>query len=220
LPARPSRIRPDFDGPLRAWARLPPCTAAEERALIARVRAGDTAARDELVGRNLRLVAGVAAGLVRPGREVDDLIGWGWLGLLAAVAEFDPARGVRFATFATWMIRRAIQAGLGGHRRLNRRPAPCLSDLEADDRPAIDVPDYREPPPAAGAERADERARAGRLLAGLPDREAEVVRARFGIGRERLTLADAGRYLGITRERVRQLEARALRKLKATEDGG
>jgi RNA polymerase sporulation-specific sigma factor len=215
LPLPPARTRPDFAGPLREWARLPLCTVEEERDLATRAQAGDTAARDELAGRNLRLVAEVAATQMRPGREIDDLIGWGWFGLLLAIDRFDPARGVRFATFAWREIRSEIQRGLGFARKMGFRPHPCLSQLEADDLPAFDPPDHREPPPGAGAELADEREWAERLLAGLAAREAGVIRGRFGIGGERLTLAECGRRLGITKKWARVIERTAMRKLKA-----
>jgi RNA polymerase sigma factor (sigma-70 family) len=215
VPHPPARTRPDFAGPLAAWARLPLCTAAEERDLATRAQAGDTAARDELAGRNLRLVAEVARTQMGPGREIDDLIGWGWFGLLLAIDRFDPARGVRFGTFAWYEVRDEIQRGLGFARKMGRRPHLCLSQLEADDLPAFDPPDHREPPPGAGAERADERKWAARLLAGLAAREAGVIRGRFGIGGERLTPEECGRRLGITKEWVRVIERMALRKLKA-----
>src|SRR5690242_162280 len=83
-------------------------TADEERALFARMAAGDTSARDELVTCNMRMVAKIAMKYRARGMEFDDLISEGVIGMLQAIAKFDPARDLKFSTYATWWIRQAV----------------------------------------------------------------------------------------------------------------
>jgi RNA polymerase primary sigma factor len=87
-------------------------SAEEERTLAAAIARGDADAHARMAHANLRLVVAIARQYLGSGLDLDDLIGEGNLGLLRAVAEFDPGRGVRFGTYAAWWIRQAIRAAL------------------------------------------------------------------------------------------------------------
>ena len=223
--------------------------------------------REHLVLSNLRLVASLARRYMGNGLLFLDLVQEGNLGLIRAAEKFDPSKGCRFSTYATWWvtqkIRRAIieqgptiripvhRAVLSRKihkiqheltRELGRKPLPdeiaerggisteqldfldtaarevvALQDpIGQDDGELQDlVADVSLPPPDEGIRRREVREEISGLLAILPDRDQQVIRMRYGIGLEREhTLEEVGRTFGITRERVRQLEARALQMLR------
>ena len=251
-------------------------TAAEEIDLGRRLAAGDRSAGDRLATENLRLVAYIAARLKRPGRDLDDRIADGTLGLLRAVEKWDPSRGYRFSTYATWWVKQFIYRGAedGGFIRvpsyaqqLSRKWSAIVGRLSAelgraptDDEVARaagvsgtkrenveqarrvegmhraeDGHDPKEPRAfrsdllvligdrSAGPVERAERAEADRLtaedvrarLAGLPPRHAEVIRRRFGLGGPEQTLQQVAAAMGVTRERVRQIEAKAMSRLRS-----
>lgn len=103
--------------------------AAQERALAVRVQAGDGEARRHMIEANLRLVVSVARPYTGRGVALMDLIAEGNLGLIRAVEKFDPARGVRFSTYAVWWIREAVQAAVASHGRTVRLPVHVLREI-------------------------------------------------------------------------------------------
>jgi DNA-directed RNA polymerase sigma subunit (sigma70/sigma32) len=120
----------DADSEIAPWigksGRL--LTAAEEVTLARRVARGDKAAKDRLTEANLRLVISIARKYCAPGVPLSDLIQEGNLGLIRAVEKFDPERGFRFSTYATWWIRRAISRAVINQGRTIRIPVYVADD--------------------------------------------------------------------------------------------
>jgi RNA polymerase primary sigma factor len=219
-----------------------------------------------MIEANLGLVLTVARRYLDRGMDLEDLVGEGRLGLIAAAAEFDPARGCRFCAFAAYRIGLAIRRalvdttplirvpagavkvlvdwrraerelgrkqghepsfeeiassmGLGAARRATvarAQEARRLRAVGGSDSESVgwDLATMTRPDDLADArlEAEDERARARRMLDRLDDRERTVVILRFGLEDDPMTLQEIGRRLGLTRERVRQIETEALRKL-------
>lgn len=210
---------------LKEIARFPLLTREEEQDLARTLRsktadASEKArARERLTNANLKLVVTLAKRHTRSGLSLHELIAEGNVGLIKAVERFDPKRGTRFSTYAAYWIRRAIQLAV---RRL-KRGAPEGQDPEETDPPAgrtvrLDALFGLSDPDRDGEleqSRLDlEQIR--RVIDELGGREAEILRLRYGLtpGGEPLTLNEIGRKLGITRERVRQIEERAIRKLQ------
>jgi len=244
--------------------------AAEEHALAVRVRAGDAEAERHLIEANLRLVISLAKRYVNRGLSLLDLIEEGNVGLLHAVRKFDPDRGTRFSTYATWWIRQAIVRALANQARLVRLPVhvelllgqyvkaqreltqqltrvPTTAEIAARlgrtveqvedlehlrqqrmlslDAPAGHegsgtlqdvIPDPGGPPGQGLAATLRGRADLVGVLQDLSDQERGVITQRFGLGGEEpKTLEAIGKQMGVTRERVRQIEAAALKRLGA-----
>ncbi len=251
----------------REIGRVRLLTAREEVALGLAVQRGDDGARRRMILGNLRLVVKMAGAYRNRGLPILDLIAEGNLGLIAAVDRFDPRRGFRFSTYASWWIRQAISRAVvrqgscvrlplhvlqrlrrmqRADRRLThelgrapnsdelacalRRPCTeierdqnvltAIASLEGPERGLEKhfLPDVGTvaPDPAAAVEGQLEMERMARLLARLGGKEEAVLRIRYGFqDGEEHTLAETGRVLGVSRERTRQIERRALGKLKA-----
>lgn len=254
---------------LREIGRVPLLNAKQEIELARRIKEGDITAKRKLVRHNLRLVVSIAKKYINRGLPFLDLIQEGNLGLIRAAEKFDPERGYKFSTYATWWVRQGITRSLSDKSRTIRVPVHMVETInkfkkiarklgqELNRRPteeelaevmevpiakikeivaAMRTPVSLESPinneddgkledfiadPNQGVKpeiNATENLLADdilRVLDTLTQKEKAVIQLRFGIdsGQER-TLEEVGRMLRITRERVRQLEFRALKKLR------
>ncbi|WP_224784703.1 sigma-70 family RNA polymerase sigma factor [Marinihelvus fidelis] len=243
-------------------------TAEEECELSRALHEGCEASRQRMIQANLRLVVKVARAYMNRGLPLLDLIEEGNLGLIRAVEKFDPERGCRFSTYATWWIRQSVERAIMNQCRTVRLPIHVIRELttylrvaremeqrlgrrptvdEVSDEIGIPAEDmhrlfrFNEPtasadePVANGADRslldsiADENGHdpestyadgaAGQLLDHwldlLPKQQRTVVEHRFGLhGKGRRTLEEVGQLLGVTRERVRQVQIAALVRLR------
>jgi RNA polymerase primary sigma factor len=253
---------------LREIGRIPLLTREQEVELAARVRAGDEKAKERMVEANLRLVVQVARRYINRGLALPDLIEEGNLGLLRAVDKFEPDRGTRFSTYATWWIRQAVTRALANQARTIRLPVhvemllgryrkehqrltqtlgrtPTAAELakalgtseeQVDELEelrllpvSLDAPAGRDTrslgetikddtadPAATLTSLFRERADLAAVLDDLAPNERTVLRRRFGLdGAEPETLETIGKALDYSRERIRQIEAAGLRKLRA-----
>jgi len=172
------------------------------------------AARNCLVVANLRLVVHLASRHLGSGRRLDDLVSDGTVSLMQAIEKFDIARGVRFSTYASWAIRKNFAKTLpreAQRHHLEMTGTEELIEAHGDERVA-------EPGTAGRDFREVLRSTVASLLLELSPREREVLVARFGVGRKAETLEQIGRRFQVSRERVRQIEALALRKLAGLVD--
>ena len=256
---------------LKDISQFPQLTPEEEKELGARVQQGDEDAFRRLIEANLRFVVAMAKKYSRSGYPLHELINEGNLGLIEAVSRFDPSRGVRFITYASWWIRQAILAAIAHHGQVFRIPPKLKHELyrfetkvahltqELGHRPSVDeiskelgmkeedVRDMIEGTPTEvsldtpigeGAEMRIEdliqdqtvtpvdevliaqsfEEQLEALLAQLDDKERVIIERRFGLGdREPETLAEIGSELNLSRERIRQIEERALAKLRRSQ---
>jgi RNA polymerase primary sigma factor len=253
---------------LKEISKFPQLTAEEEQELGRRVREGDESAFRNLIESNLRFVVSMAKKYSRSGYPLHELINEGNMGLIEAASRFDPGRGVRFITYASWWIRQAILAAIAHHGQVFSLPPKLKHELyrfetkvakltqELGHRPTVeeisqgldmkeeDVQDMMEGTPtevslsAPVGEDQDIRLEdligddsitpvddaliaqsfheqlAG-LLGQLDEKERLIIDRRFGLGdKEPQTLAEIGADLHLSRERIRQLEERALNKLR------
>ena len=248
----------------------PLLTAEEERALTRRVREGDFDARQMMIERNLRLVVNIAKRYLNRGIPLLDLVEEGNLGLMHALEKFDPERGFRFSTYATWWIRQNIERSIMNQSRTIRLPVHVVKELnqvlraqrsleaegqgeytledvaERVGRPveevrallalgeqtaSLDAPLDIDPSLSIGESLADEdsvlpeeliqdgevRKLLRAWINALNDKQRTVIRHRYGIDEcEMMTLEELAVQLGLTRERVRQIQLEALSQLRSS----
>lgn len=258
---------------LREIGKIPLLTAEEELALAKRVVAGEKKAKDQMAEANMRLVVSIAKRYVGRGLDLLDLIQEGNTGLLRAVEKFDPDKGFKFSTYATWWIRQAITRAIADQARviripvhmfetinkilrtqrrltqeLNREPTneeiakamemevekvehimkikQDIHSLDAsvrDDEEDSVLGDFIEdedtisPEESATGSLLKEHVK--EMLSGLSEREQKILKLRFGLedGKSH-TLEEVGQEFSVTRERIRQIEAKALAKLHKHKD--
>lgn len=260
---------------LREIGKIPLLNAEEELALAQRVVAGEKKAKDKMAEANMRLVVSIAKRYSGRGLDFLDLIQEGNTGLLRAVEKFDPDKGFKFSTYATWWIRQAITRAIADQARtiripvhmvetinkllrtqrrmtqeLNREPSieelakelemepdkveyvmkikQDITSLDAgvgrdgDDedsvlRDFIEDEESATPEESAASQLLKEQVQS--ILSTLSDREQKIIKMRFGLENGKShTLEEVGQEFAVTRERIRQIEAKALAKLRKHKD--
>ena len=261
---------------LREIGKIPLLSSDEEMELARRIVEGDKRAKDKMAEANMRLVVSIAKRYSGRGLDFLDLIQEGNTGLLRAVEKFDPDKGFKFSTYATWWIRQAITRAIADQARtiripvhmietinklvrtqrrltqeLNREPTMEELSKEMDMEPEkieyinkirqetssldagigrdgdeedsvlgdfIEDEDTISPEESATNQLLKEKV--AEVLSSLSDREQKIVRMRFGLdnGGKSHTLEEVGQQFAVTRERIRQIEAKALAKLRKHKD--
>jgi RNA polymerase primary sigma factor len=260
---------------LREIGKIPLLNAEEELALAQKVVAGDKRAKDKMAEANMRLVVSIAKRYSGRGLDFLDLIQEGNTGLLRAVEKFDPDKGFKFSTYATWWIRQAITRAIADQARtiripvhmvetinkllrtqrrmtqeLNREPSieELAKELEMEPekveyvmkikqditsldagvgrdgdeedsvlRDFIEDEDSATPEESAASQLLKEQVQS--ILSTLSDREQKIIKMRFGLENGKShTLEEVGQEFAVTRERIRQIEAKALAKLRKHKD--
>lgn len=166
--------------------------------------------KNQIIRANLRLVVSIAKRHVGPAEDFFELVSDGNMSLIRAVEKFDFARGNKFSTYASWAIMKNYARSIPDELRHRDRFRTSTDEMFAATR------DQRSDEYEQELAQAQREAQIGRILGRLDEREQRIIRRRFGLGpgQEPLTLKEVGEEMGVTKERVRQIEARALSKLR------
>ncbi|MDR2524423.1 MAG: RNA polymerase sigma factor RpoD [Candidatus Nomurabacteria bacterium] len=260
---------------LREIGKIPLLTQEEEMKLAKQVVKGNKKAKDKMAEANMRLVVSIAKRYSGRGLDFLDLIQEGNTGLLRAVEKFDPEKGFKFSTYATWWIRQAITRAIADQARTIRIPVHMVETInkllrtqrrmtqELNREPSIDelaremdmepdkikyvikikqdissldatigrdsddedsalgnfVEDDNAVKPEDAAAQQLLKEQISEILHNLSDREQKILRMRFGLdGGRSHTLEEVGQEFDVTRERIRQIEAKAINKLRRHKD--
>lgn len=254
---------------MREIGRIPLLSAEQEAEIGERIMKGDEFAKNELVEHNLRLVISVARKYIgNAGMTFMDLVQEGNIGLMKAADKFDPSKGYKFSTYATWWIRQTIGRAVQEQSRTIRIPVhmvetaakmnkairkltqelerePSIEEIASEMKVPADkikflfeanrdplsldnkvndeddatvgdlVADHSAEVPGANIIKEENKQMVMNVLSTLSEREKEVMVLRFGLeGDKPRTLEEIGQHFGVTRERIRQIETKALRKLR------
>ena len=260
---------------LREIGKIPLLSSEEELALAQKVVAGDKKAKDKMAEANMRLVVSIAKRYSGRGLDLLDLIQEGNTGLLRAVEKFDPDKGFKFSTYATWWIRQAITRAIADQARTIRIPVHMVETInkllrtqrrmtqELNREPTIDelakelemepekveyvikikqditsldagvgrdegeddsvlgdfIEDEETASPEESAANQLLKEQVQSVLSSLSEREQKIIKMRFGLENGKShTLEEVGQEFAVTRERIRQIEAKALAKLRKHKD--
>lgn len=167
--------------------------------------------KNQIARCNLRLVVSIAKRHVSPDQNFFELVSDGNMSLLRAVEKFDFARGNKFSTYASWAIMKNFARTIPGEYKQRDRFRTSHDELFAATQ------EQRSNPMLHEAAQAERESKITRMLRRLDEREQKIVISRFGLdhSKEPLTLKEVGAQLGVTKERIRQIEVRALNKLRA-----
>lgn len=194
-----------------------PLTVKEERAALAAMAAGDSAARRRLIEHNLRLVAHIIKKHYANARDAEDLVSIGTVGLIKAVDTFDSSKGSRLATYAARCIENEILMHFRAAKKTERDISlsePIDADSEGHPLTLMDVL-AQEDTMAEDLERRTALGRLSQYVAEcLEPRERQIIALRYGLGCAPLAQWQVAERLGISRSYVSRLETRALKKLR------
>jgi len=171
--------------------------------------------KNQIIRANLRLVVSIAKRHVGPSQNFFELVSDGNMSLMRAVEKFDYARGNKFSTYASWALMKNFARTIPDEHRHQDRFRTSYDEMFAATK------DDRADPLEEEAVQSQREAQVEKILERLDEREQRIIIRRFGLrrGQEPLTLKQVGAEMGVTKERVRQIEARALTKLrKAAEE--
>ena len=188
-------------------------TPDREKVLANKILSGDTtdselkSIHDELLTGNLRFVISVAKNYQGQGIDLGDLIAEGNFGLLKAIKNFDWSKGNRFISYAVWWVKQSILQCLNENARTIRYPVNVIQALQKEKRKADNPEDAFE-------DEVNLKTELNKLMSMLDEREQMIIKDYHGLSGTPMTLQEIGDELGLTKERVRQIKEKALRKLR------